>query len=65
MNREKLNEFTKITAHIGSCMSVLIQAQDLLVELMCSECDLPLSMKPQLIEDMIKAMGINLERLQT
>lgn len=65
MNHERLNEFSKITACIGSCMDGLLQAQEMLVELMCKYCDIPLALKPQMIEDMNKVMGIKIERIPT
>ena len=65
MNHDKLNEFSKVTACIGSCLDGLLQAQELLVELMCKECDIPLSIKPQMIEDMNKVMGVKIVRIQT
>ena len=65
MNHDKLNEFSKVTACIGSCLDGLLQAQELLVELMCKECDIPLAIKPQMIEDMNKVMGVKIVRIQT
>jgi len=58
MDRDKLEQFSKITACIGSCMDGLLQAQELLVDLMCRECDIPLEMKGTMIDDMNKVMGI-------
>lgn len=58
MNHNKLEEFSKITACIGSCMDGLLQAQALLVELMCKECDIPVELKERMIDDMNKVMGI-------
>jgi hypothetical protein len=58
MNKEKFQEYSKLTACIGSCMDGLMQAQEMLVDLMCRECDIPIEMKPQLLEDMNKCMGI-------
>lgn len=65
MNHDKLNEFSKVTACIGSCIDGLLQAQDMLAELMCKHCDIPLSLKPKMIEDMNQVMGVKLERIQT
>lgn len=58
MNHDKMKEFSKVTAIIGSSMSGLLQAQDLMMELMCKECDIPLEMKEGMIEDMNKVIGI-------
>ncbi len=58
MNKEKFNEYSRLTACIGSCMDGLLQAQEMLVNLMCRECDIPIELKPQMIEDMNKVMGI-------
>ncbi len=58
MNHDKLQEFSKITAGIGACMDGLLQVQQLLVELMCKECDIPLEMSQHMIDDMNKVMGI-------
>lgn len=58
MDRNKFEEYSKLTACIGACMDGLLQAQELLVDLMCRECDIPIELKPQLLEDMNKTMGI-------
>ena len=58
MNHNKLEEFAKLTACIGACMDGLLQAQELLVDLMCKECDIPIEMKETMINDMNKVMGI-------
>lgn len=58
MNHAKLEQFSKITAAIGACMDGLLQAQELLVELMCQECDIPLELKSKMVDDMNKVMGI-------
>lgn len=58
MNHKKLEEFSKITAGIGACMDGLLQVQELLVDLLLKECDIPLQMKQTMIDDMNKVMGI-------
>ncbi len=58
MNHNKLEEFAKLTACIGVCMDGLLQTQELLVDLMCRECDIPIEMKETMINDMNKVMGI-------
>lgn len=58
MNQEKIQEFAMITAVIGSGISSLLQAQDLLVDMMCKECNIPLSMKKSMLENMNKTIGI-------
>ncbi len=58
MNHTKMQDFSKIAAVITSSMEGLLKAQELLVELMCKECDIPLSIKPQMIEDMNKVIGV-------
>lgn len=58
MNKEKLEEFSKITASIGSVIDGLLKTQELLVNLMCKECGIPYGMKGKIIEDMNKVMGI-------
>ena len=58
MNHHKLQEFSKLAACIGACMDGLLQAQELLVDLMCRECDIPIEMKETMINDIKKVMGI-------
>lgn len=58
MNHEKLREFSVIAATISACMEGLLKAQELLVDLICKECDIPEEMKTIMIDDMNKAMGI-------
>ena len=60
MKREKFEQYSKLTACIGSCMDGLLQAQDMLVTLMCEQCDIPIALKPQMIEDINKVMGIKI-----
>lgn len=58
MNHDKLQEYSKLTACIGAAMDGLLQAQEMLVDLMCRECDIPIEMKETMISDMNKVMGI-------
>lgn len=58
MNHDKLNEFSKITACIGSCMDGLLLAQEMMVDLMCRECNIPIELKEKMIYDMNYVMGI-------
>lgn len=65
MNHNKMQEFSKIAAMITSSMEGLLKAQELLVEIMCKECDIPLALKPQMIEDMNKVIGVKYENKHT
>ena len=65
MNHDKLNDFSKITACIGSCLAGLLDAQEMLVELMCKQCDIPLELKPKMLEDMNQVMGVKIVRIPT
>ena len=58
MSRNKLEEFSKITACISAGIDGLLKAQELMIDLMCKECGIPESLKPELIEDMNKTVGI-------
>jgi len=58
MNHEKLKDFYEINAIIGNCVAGLLKAQELLVELMCNNCDIPTEMKDTLITDMNQLIGI-------
>lgn len=58
MNHDKLHEYSHISAVITAGMESLFKAQELLVELMCKECDIPHAMKEQLIDDMNKVIGV-------
>jgi hypothetical protein len=59
MDHDKLKEFSHLSAVITSGIECLLNAQDLLVDLMCKQCDIPVIMKPQIIEDMNKVIGVN------
>ena len=56
--RNKLEQFSEITACIGVCMAALFEAQKMLVDLMCEECNIPSDMKPTILNDMNKVMGV-------
>lgn len=58
MDHEKLNQFSEITAQIGSGMDALLKAQELLVQLMCEQCNIPIEMKEKMIDDMYHIIGI-------
>lgn len=58
MNHKKLEEFSRISARISTAMEGLLHAQEMLVELLCKDCDIPLEMKHPMIDDMNKAIGI-------
>lgn len=58
MDHKKLEEFSQLSAVIGSGLDALLKAQELSIDLMCKYCDIPIEMKPQMIEDMNKVMGI-------
>jgi hypothetical protein len=57
MNNDKMNEFTKIAAQIGSSMEGLLNAQELLMDLMLKECAMNEELKPHLLENMYAVMG--------
>lgn len=59
MKHDKLQEFSKIAAGITAAMDCLIQVQELLVDLLLKECDIPDEMKETMIEDMNKVIGLN------
>lgn len=58
MNHDKLKEYSKIAAMVTVGLESLLKAQDLLAMRMCIECEIPVEMKAQMIEDMNKAIGI-------
>lgn len=58
MNHEKLEQFSQITAAIGSGIDALLQAQELLVQLMCEQCNIPIEMKQDIINNMNHIIGI-------
>lgn len=58
MDQDKVQEFAKLTASISSSMAGLLDAQKLLVKLMCKEGGFPLEMQETMINDMNKVIGI-------
>ena len=58
MNHDKLKEFSMISAVIASSLEGMFKAQDLLVDLMLKECDIPAEMKETMIDDMNKVIGV-------
>lgn len=58
MNYDKIKEFSMISAVITSGLESMFQAQYLLVDMMCRECDMPLEMKEQILNDMNKVIGV-------
>lgn len=57
MNHAKLQEFSKIAAGITAAMDTLIQVQSLFVDLLLKECDIPVQLKEQMLNDMNKFIG--------
>jgi hypothetical protein len=58
MNHDKLKEYSMVSAIITSSLEGLFKAQELLVDLMCRECDIPVEMKKHMIDDMNKVIGV-------
>ena len=58
MNHDKLKEFSMISAVITSSLEGMFKAQDLLVDLLLKECDIPAEMKKTMIDDMNKVIGV-------
>ena len=58
MNHSKLQEYSKIASGITVAMDTLIQVQELFVDLLLKECDIPHEMKETMIQDMNKVIGV-------
>lgn len=58
MDHKKLEQFAEITAAIGSSIDTLLKAQELLVQLMCEQCTIPIDMKQDIINNMNHIIGI-------
>ena len=58
MNHDKLRQYSHVSAVIGSGIASLLKAQDLLIDLMYKECDIPESIKKTMADDMNGIIGI-------
>lgn len=65
MNRDRLNKFTLIQARIGTCMNMLLEAQEELAILFCECNNMTIEYKSTIMQQTYINMGIKIERLPT
>lgn len=58
MNHEKFSEFSKVLARISTSLENLLVAQTQLVEMACTNCDIPIEMKDKMIFDINQLIGV-------
>ena len=58
MDHEKFEVYTRLFSEMSTSLVALLRMQEALVETACRECDIPLSMKSQIIADLNKAIGL-------
>lgn len=58
MDHKKLEEFSRLSAHITAIMEGALKTQELAIDLLCKYCDIPIELKQQMIDDMNQVVGI-------